>query len=441
MFSADYWLANLRNPVRFSQAVGTAAAEHGNFVEISPHPLLTHAITESLAAAAPSKNVHVGATVNRDNPETLSFHTQLAAIRPPAYRTAESDGALAGGPSPTFRRHRGCTPTIGWRTARRGNEFTGSHPLLGMHVELPSGTGHVWQADVGTEPNPWLDDHKVHGQPVMPGAGFAEMALAAGCEALGLPVQEVEVVRLDVEQMLALDKQTKVTTQLVRDAHGTNRIEIHSHSDGGSWTRHAVATVAAAKAGGPTPTATGGEGGTPVSPADFYAELRRTGAHHGHAFAPLTRIIRTSGWSETEIVLADEATPHRGILLHPVMLDAALQGLAAAMPGESYSDAGEVTYLPVGMESIRVFGDVGRRARCRAEIISVDETSGDTLGRVTLMDDAGRVTAQVAGVNLRRIQRRTVPLPLSQKLFDTTWIETETPSGEFRQRQLPGPHR
>ena len=44
---------------------------------------------------------------------------------------------------------------------------------------------------------------------------------------------------------------------------------------------------------------------------------------------------------------------------------------------------------------------------------------GDALGRVTLTDQAGTVTAEVTGVYLRRVQRRTVPLPLSQKVFDT----------------------
>ncbi len=58
-----------------------------------------------------------------------------------------------------------------------------------------------------SEPNvvPWLADHKVHGQPVMPGTGFGEIALAAASEALGLPVQSVVVNRLEVEQMLPLD--------------------------------------------------------------------------------------------------------------------------------------------------------------------------------------------------------------------------------------------
>ena len=417
MFGADYWLANLRNPVRFSQAVAAAGAEHSTFIEISPHPLLSHAITETLAAATPNKNVHVGATVNRDNPETLTFHTQLAAVRPPVNGITPSNGSsgrLADIPP---------TPWIHsryWIADRSvGREFRGAHPLLGMHVELPSGGAHVWQADVGIELNPWLEDHKVHGQPVMPAAGFAEIALAAGCEALGLPVQSVEVNRLEVEQMLLLDSQTRVTTQLTRDADDSIRVEIHSRSVGGSWTRHAFARIHVAQRDVPAErTGSPAAAGTTVSPTDFYTALRRTGAHHGQAFAALTRIVRTpGGWSETDIVLPDEAAPHRGLRIHPVMLDAALQSLAAAMPAETLSDSTEVTYLPVSLESIRVFGDIGRRARCRAELVGVDEDGGGTLGRITLMDEAGTPTAEITGVILRRIQRRTVPLPLSPEGF------------------------
>ena len=44
------------------------------------------------------------------------------------------------------------------------------------------------------------------------------------------------------------------------------------------------------------------------------------------------------------------------------------------------------------------------------------------------MDDAGTPTAEITGVYLRRIQRRTVPLPLAQKVFDTVWVQTSTSS-------------
>ena len=67
-FDADYWVTNLRNPVRFSQAVAAAGANHSTFIEVTPHPLLTHAITESLEPLGPRGDIQVAATLYRDNP-------------------------------------------------------------------------------------------------------------------------------------------------------------------------------------------------------------------------------------------------------------------------------------------------------------------------------------------------------------------------------------
>ena len=426
MFDAAYWVANLRNPVRFSQAVAAAGAEHSTFIEISPHPLLAHAITESLGPVRTPGDIRVAATVTRDNDETLTFHTQLATIRPPSAEMAQSaDGAgrLVDLPPTPWLHSRY------WVANRSVSpQLVGTHPLLGLHVEMPSGSEHVWQADVGTEAIPWLADHKVYGQAIMPAAAFAEIALAAGSEALGLPADGVMVHQLEVEQMLFLDGQTKLTTQLTRSDDGF-RVEIYSRSPEGNWCRHAVARIEVARQDSVRePTGASAEPGAVVSPADFYTALRRTGAHHGQAFAALRRIVRRpSGSSEVEIALPDEAAPHRGYRIHPVMLDAALQGLAAAMPAESLTESTEVTYLPVSLETIRLLGDVGRRARCRAELMSLDDDGAGKLGRITLTDDAGNPTAEITGVYLRRIQRRTVPLPLTQKVFEATWAETSTP--------------
>ncbi|MDT5246037.1 MAG: phthiocerol/phenolphthiocerol synthesis type-I polyketide synthase, partial [Mycobacterium sp.] len=433
-FDADYWVANLRNPVRFSHAVATAAESHATFIEVSPHPLLTHAIGGNLESARPGGDIQVAATLNRDNPETLTFHTYLATVQPPSAAIGETIGGAGRivdiPPTPWLHSRYWVAPSSA------GRQVAGAHPLLGMHVEMPSGRDHVWQADVGTELIPWLADHKVHGQPVMPATGFAEMALAAASEALGLPAQAVAVNRLEVEQMLRLDDRTEVTTQLVQSAKNAEssvddiRVEIHSRSASGNWSRHAVARVGIAQPEAPAEQTSSTEAGTVLTPADLYAALRRTGLHHGHAFAALTRIVRKSGGSsEAEIVLPDEAAAHRSYRIHPVMLDAALQCLAAALPAESLSGSVEATYLPVSFETIRVFGDVGRRARCRAELANLDGDGAGILGRVTLMDDAGTRTAEITGIYLQRVQRRAVPLPLTQKIFDTTWVQTSTPIG------------
>ena len=79
---ADYWVANVRRPVRFHQAVSAAAAEYATFIEISPNPILTHAIDDTLGEV----HHHALGTLIRDADDTLSFHTTLNAThtaRPP----------------------------------------------------------------------------------------------------------------------------------------------------------------------------------------------------------------------------------------------------------------------------------------------------------------------------------------------------------------------
>ncbi len=384
-FDADYWATNLRNPVRFSQAVAAAGTDHSTFVEISPHPLLNYAVNDTVESMSSADRFIVTSALKRVDDETLFFHAQLAAVgvQPP-----RADGGLFTD-----------VPTSPWLHSSYwiakqppAQGLPDAHPLLGAHVEMPSGRDHVWQANIGTDVMPWLADHKVHGQGVMSAAGFAEMALAAGCEALGLPPEAVQVNDLEVEQTLALDSQTRVTTQLARSENGI-RVEIHASSAGGNWRRHAVAAI-------------------DVTPADGTDTLPELPAEAG------------PGWSETEIVLPDEAADHRRYCIHPVMLDSALLSLAAAIP----VDVAETSYLPMSLAKIRVFGHVGKRARCRTELTGHEQEGAGHLGRVILLDDTGTPTAELTGVCLRPVDPSGIALPLAQKIFDTEWVEISTPS-------------
>ncbi|HUB57494.1 MAG TPA: type I polyketide synthase [Mycobacterium sp.] len=384
-FDADYWVVNLRNPVRFSQAVAAAFEKHGNrtFVEVSPHPLLTHGIGETLASVSSGDRFIVTSAMKRGDDETLSVHTQLAT--------------LAATPPNTGGVRRTDIPPSPWLHASYWIEkkpaaarLPDVHPLLGVHVEMPSGRDHVWQADIETETIPWLADHKVHGQAVMPAAGFAEMALAAARQALGLPVGAVGVNALDIEQTLALDGQTRVTTQFTQGDDG-NRVEIHASLAGGKWSRYAVADIAA-------------------TDQDAPAERRDTE-------------------SGTDIELPDEIADHPEYCIHPALLDAALRQLAGAVPAESP----DTSYLPVSMATLRVFGPSRRRARCHAEL--VEQAPCDYRGRVVLTDDVGAVTAELTGIGLRPADPRALRLPLEQKVFDAVWVQSSTPqtgSGDDR---------
>ncbi|QUR66895.1 type I polyketide synthase [Mycobacterium spongiae] len=427
VMDADYWATNLRNPVRFHQAITRAGAGHHTFIEISPHPLLTHTITDALGD---SHGRVVTPTMSRDTDETLFFHAQLGVVGTPE----TANGRRADLP-PTPWHHEKF-----WVPDRSGMlHVAATHPLLGTHTEIPSGRDHVWQANVGTSVQPWLADHKVHGQPIMPAAAFAEIALAASSEALGLPVDAISVRQLEVEQMLPIDSSTEMTTQLTRGSDDKTRIEVYSRTATGGWCRHALAKVEASPSDlvpDQHPPATG-HAATSVSPADFYGALRQTGQHHGPAFAALTRISRLpDGTAETEIEIPQDAPRHSGYRIHPVLLDAALQSLGAAMPEGQAAESG--TYLPVSFEKIRVFGDPGRRASCRAELTSLAEGGAGKLGRLVIADGAGTVTAEIDGIYLRRVEHRAVPLPLSQKIFDTSWVESPPEPGTAAESSAPG---
>ena len=68
-----------------------AAADHRTFIEISPHPLLTHAITETLESAAPGRRARVSSAMNRD--ETRRCPSTAGWPRSAADRAAPPKGA------------------------------------------------------------------------------------------------------------------------------------------------------------------------------------------------------------------------------------------------------------------------------------------------------------------------------------------------------------
>jgi phthiocerol/phenolphthiocerol synthesis type-I polyketide synthase B len=76
ILDADYWVANVRQAVRFSQAVTAAGQDHGIFVELSAHPNMAHAVTETLGDI----HHHSVGTLSREADDTISFHTNLHTI-------------------------------------------------------------------------------------------------------------------------------------------------------------------------------------------------------------------------------------------------------------------------------------------------------------------------------------------------------------------------
>ncbi|MEU9957653.1 alpha/beta fold hydrolase [Streptomyces sp. NPDC050982] len=108
----EYWAANLRNPVRFAQAVRAATEDgHRVFVEVAPHATQLHPLTDTLRDAG-ADDALIVPTLRRDTDDALTFRTSLATLLVHGVRVAQPreglhpEGRIVDVPPPRWRRRR-----------------------------------------------------------------------------------------------------------------------------------------------------------------------------------------------------------------------------------------------------------------------------------------------------------------------------------------------
>ncbi|WP_307841731.1 acyltransferase domain-containing protein, partial [Streptomyces endocoffeicus] len=200
---SEYWFRNLRQPVRFAEAVDALASEgYGVFVEVSAHPVLTVGVEEVVEAAG--GQAVVTGTLRRDQDTLGRVLASLAQLhvngvtvdwKPALGAVATDDSAAADGGAPMLD-----LPTYAFQRERywldappAATDATGlgleaiEHSLLGAAVPLAD-HGHVLTGRISLETHPWLADHRVLGAVLVPPAALAELALTAahraGCEGI-----------------------------------------------------------------------------------------------------------------------------------------------------------------------------------------------------------------------------------------------------------------
>ena len=192
----EYWYRNLRQTVLFEPAL-RSALEQGRraFVEISPHPVLSFAVEETVedALTDPGEATVLG-TLRRDQDGPERFALSLAQAHSQGteldWRAFFSQTAAKHVPLPTypFQRKRY------WLNASAGSADASSiglgdpeHPLLGAVIEDPRGEGLTLTGRISLQTHPWLADHMVGEAVLLPGTAFLEVALqaaeAADCRA------------------------------------------------------------------------------------------------------------------------------------------------------------------------------------------------------------------------------------------------------------------
>jgi phthiocerol/phenolphthiocerol synthesis type-I polyketide synthase C len=438
VFDAEHWATNMRNPVRFQQAIAHAGANHHTFIEISAHPLLTHAISETLTASdAASDTASSGAghlsigTLQRDAHDTLTFHTNLNT----AHTNRPPETPHTCGPRPVL-------PTTPWQHTRHWispstatHHAPNTHPLLGFGVTDPTNGTRIWESELSPDLL-WLGDHVIDDLCVLPGAAYADVALAAATDAFGGSAGAADqpwmISELSLHQVLQVTDGTVLVTTLTGDERKC-RIEMrtHSASSGASsgWIKHASATVAreTVSAGQVVAPAVdeSGEVAAELNPDDLYQRLRGAGQQHGPAFRGITGLaMAPSGAARAEVRLPSSAKAgSRNFVLHPVMMDIAVQALGATRAATDLAagqDARQTLVLPIRFAGIHVYGDVAGGVCSIGELAATDRPDR-LLGHVVLTDPEGRPLLVIDEVEMAVLKSASGANELTGHMLAAEW--------------------
>ncbi|MFB9834099.1 acyltransferase domain-containing protein, partial [Actinoallomurus acaciae] len=182
VLDAEYWYRNLRRPVEFETAVRALLDDgHSIFVEVSPHPVLTAALTETFESAG--SDARAVGTLLRGEGGSGDFlmavgRAWAAGARVEWSRFFGGDrGTEAELPTYPFQRRR--------YLERQAADVSGAgldqadHPLLGAVVHLAEDDAAVLSGRIIVPAISWLADHVVDGTVIFPGSGFVELAIRA----------------------------------------------------------------------------------------------------------------------------------------------------------------------------------------------------------------------------------------------------------------------
>ena len=314
--------------------------------------------------------------------------------------------------------------------------------MLGIGVTDPTNGTRVWESTLGPD-FLWLGDHCVDDACVLPGAAYAELALAAVTEAFGTDSDQPWMIReLCLDQLMHITDATVVVTTLSGD-ESKPRVEIRSGSGASGWTLHASATLERDGRSAPEPPAVDEAPATELDADDLYRRLRSAGQQHGPAFQGIVGLtVSGSGAARAAVRFPSEAKQgSRRFHLHPVMVDIALQALGATKAATDLAGEGtdgSAVVLPVRLAGVRVYGDVTEGV-CAIGMLTATSSPDRFVGRVMLTGADGQVLLDIDEIDMVVLRAPEARNGLASHMFTLEWepVDLDKPTGR-RWRSVAG---
>ena len=384
--NANYWWNNVRQPVSFAKAIDTLGDEgFTTFLEVGPHPVLQHSIKETLKDKKIEADVIP--SLYREKPEMERLLTSLGTL----FTLGVSIDWTTVSPG---KGNYISLPSYPWQMEEYWHESWASRddrlPGDGRnHIMLHHPRTTVpptWETEVNAQLFPYIDDHRIDEGRIFPGGAYVEAGLAIGRSRL--PGQPVILEDLQLHKFLLLQEKKNhvLKLQFVPD---TSRYSVWSRvrEDKAEWNLHATGKILSAKA-------------PPMSQKNLAEIQARSTAHYviesyepgGTYYGPYFQVINEIWQGEGEILARLQGYPgleHEtgGYLLHPTILDGALQTLVAMVDRNNPQQ-----FVPVSIDRLTFYESPPRP--CWAFCQLLEHTEDTLAGNVFILDGGGNVLVE-----------------------------------------------
>ena len=333
-FGAEYWQKNLERPVRFQQAVRVALNRCGRdavLLEIGPHSTFQGPLRQIFSSCDASMATYIPSLIrNKDCEESLLNcigHLYTSGFDLDFDKLIADGRVLTDLPSYPWNHQ-----SSYWHESRIVKSWKhckfAHHDLLGIRVVESPDTEPIWRNLLSLDNVPWLRDHKIRDDIIMPSAGYIGMVTEALKQVSGTS-QSYSLRNVLIKRALLLQESTQlelVTT--LSPQRLTDQLESRwwhftiSSLSGTTWVRHCV--------GEARPNATPDSAIVEVTAharhvdhSRWYKVMRKAGLNYGANLALQRTITASPSRNCASASIDNNIDPQ--YLVHPTSIDQMLQ--------------------------------------------------------------------------------------------------------------------
>ena len=459
-----YWRQHTRKPVAFAPSIETLAGLGVDLViEVGPHAVLSTMATLSWPDTAGGPPVALPSLLRPSSKvsqaEADRAFTAAVANAYEAGLSVSFAGLFAGEtrrrislPGYPFQRERY------WVEAPKRRRQSAGHPLLGERHESASGE-IAFETEVFPSDPTWLNDHRVFGRVIAPGAFYGAMAISAStAERSGsMVIEEMQLHNALIfpEESADNDEGRGREMQVLLEAPGeapSRLVRIFSKGEAEEdWTLHAECRVpsdaGARQASEQVDLESLKAGLSPEDVPAFYRAKAGVGIDLGPSFRTLRMVWSRAGEALGEVCFP-EALGGNDLDVHPLLLDGCFQVMGAARNPGGAEDG--ITYLPFGWERLWLPDRLPDRFLCHVRMREANrepdaETGGSPevfVGDFLLYDQSGVPIGELSGFMVKRATRAALLSAVEgvqELLYEVMWRESALAPGLLPADFLPSP--